>query len=120
MFIYAANATTNFWIGYYPSVGQKEVIAINIPAIQSIDHALKIYHGHSEIGNKEITYLFGKHSSATISRLKKAVKDEMIEQGIPSFSTYKVNTKIAYRLWGLDIADLEYKKKKLEELKLGT
>ena len=49
---------------------------MNIPQITSIDNALKIYYSHSELGNKEIVSLFGRLSSATITKLKKAAKEE--------------------------------------------
>ena len=86
------------------------------PQITSIENALKVYYNHSEIGNKEITALFGKRSSATISRLKRMVKDEMHEQGVFSYRANTVNTAVAFTVWGLDIADLEQRMKKLKEL----
>ena len=36
----------------------------------------------------------------------------------PTFNAYKVNTVDAYRVWGIDIADLEERRKKLKELSL--
>ena len=50
---------------------------MNIPEITNIETALRVYYANSELGNKELTSLFGKRSSATISRLKRIVKDEM-------------------------------------------
>ena len=91
---------------------------MNIPQITSINAALKIYYTHSEIGNKEMIALFGQRSSATICRLKRVVKDEMNRQGVLSYGANKVNTTIAFRVWGLDISDLEKHKKKMEELGL--
>ena len=91
---------------------------MNIPPITSIENALQIYYRYSEIGNKEITILFGKLSSATVARLKKAVKAEMDNQDKSSYGIYKVNTKIAYAVWGLDVADLEHRINKLKALKL--
>jgi len=93
-------------------------IRMNIPQITGIDEALRIYYTHSEIGNKEIALLFGKLSSATISKLKKAAKTEMSRQGTLSYGANKINTSIAYDVWGLDVADLEKRRKKLKELAL--
>ena len=91
---------------------------MNIPPITSIDNALQIFYKHSEIGNKEINVLFGKLSSATMSRLKKTVKKEMDSSNTFSYGLYKVNTKIAYCVWGIDVPDLEKRRKKLKDLEL--
>jgi len=91
---------------------------LNRPQITNINTALAIFYNYSEIGNKEINRLFGARSSATISRLKKAVKAEMVKNDMPSFCTYKVNTAIAFQVWGIDIADLEERRKKIKELSL--
>lgn len=90
----------------------------NIPAITSIDNALKIYYNHSEIGNKEMTALFGRRSSATISRLKRIAKAKMNDSGIISYGANKVNTAVAFDAWGIDIFDLERRKKKIKELNI--
>jgi len=91
---------------------------MNIPPITSIDSALKIYYNHSELGNKEIIGLFGRRSTATISRLKKRVKREMDTREIPSYGANKVNTIVAYELWGINVKDLEKRMKKIKELNL--
>jgi len=91
---------------------------MNIPPITSIDTALEVYYKHSEIGNKEISLLFGRLSSATVAKLKKAVKKEMINKDVFSYGLHKINTTIAYCVWGLDIVDLENRQKKLRALKL--
>jgi DNA-binding Lrp family transcriptional regulator len=89
-----------------------------IPSITSIENALKIYYENSEIGNKEIKILFGCKSYETISRLKKLVKMEMLKREIPTFNAYKVNTAIAYEVWGIVTTDLENRMKKIKELSL--
>jgi len=91
---------------------------MNIPQITSIDNALKIYYSHSELGNKEISSLFGRLSSATTAKLKKLVKDEMMNREILSYGMHKVNTTVAYDVWGIDITDLEKRHKKLKTLEL--
>jgi hypothetical protein len=91
---------------------------VNIPPITSINAALRLYYSHSELGNKEIVQLFGKLSTATIARLKNMVKDEMIKRDMLSYGMFKVNTVVAYVVWGLDVIDLEKRRKKLKELDL--
>jgi hypothetical protein len=92
---------------------------MNIPTITSIDNALKVYYSHSEIGNKEIAALFGRHSSATVARLKKLAKMEMNRRDMYSYGANKVNTVVAFEVWGIDVPDLEKRMKKLKELKLA-
>ena len=89
-----------------------------IPTITSIENALKIYYGNSEIGNREIRILFGSRSTATVSRLKRLAKSEMLKRDMPTFNAYKVNTAIAFDVWGIDVEDLESRMKKIQELSL--
>ena len=91
---------------------------MNIPQITSIDNALKIYYSYSEIGNKEIASLFGRLSSATTAKLKKLVKEEMMNRDKFSYGFNKVNTTVAYDVWGIDVSDLEQRRKKLKALEL--
>ena len=91
---------------------------MNIPPITSIENALKVFYNHAELGNKEITELFGRHSSATVARLKRIVKDEMNSRGILSYGANKVNTAVAFDIWGIDVKDLEKRIKKMKELEL--
>jgi len=46
------------------------------------------------------------------------VKDEMNTREIPSYCMKKVNTAVAFDLWGIDIADLEKRREKIQELNL--
>ena len=92
---------------------------MNIPQITNIDTALAIYYNHVEIGNKEIKKLFGARSSATVARMKREVKTVMDRNGISSYSAYKINTIIAYQVWGIDVVDLEKRKQKITELNLS-
>jgi len=91
---------------------------VKIPPITGIENALKIYYAHSELGNKEITALFGRRSSATVCRLKRVVKDEMNSRDILSYGANKVNTAIAFDVWGIDVKDLEKRMRKIRELDL--
>ena len=91
---------------------------MNIPQITSIDSALRIYYSHSEIGNKEIKLLFGNLSSSTVARLKRHAKEEMTRRDIFSYGMYKVNTAVAFDIWGINVTDLEKRRKKLKDLEL--
>lgn len=85
--------------------------------IKDFDTALRVYYANPEIGNKEMVELFGSMSTATKTRLKKEVKDEMAKRGVKSFRDHTVNTKVAYEVWGIDITEIEKRRAKL--IKLG-
>ena len=91
---------------------------MNIPPITSFENALQVYYAHSELGNAEITTLFGRRSSATVSRLKRIVRDEMRTRGIFSYSANRVHTATAFEVWGIDVRDIEKRMKKIKELAL--
>jgi len=61
---------------------------------------------------------YRKSESATTAKLKKLAKDEMISRDILSYGMHKVNTTVAYDVWGIDINDLEERRKKLKALEL--
>ena len=91
---------------------------INIPQISSIENALLIFHSNYEIGNNEIITLFGKISHTIVAKLKNMARDEMYAQNMNLYNSKRVNTKIAFEVWGIDIDDLEKRHKKLQELGL--
>ena len=74
--------------------------------ITSIETAVQIYYTFPELGTDEVIRLFGC-SKATATRLKKRARDRQIREGIITFSDANVNTKTAYKEWGLDISELE-------------
>lgn len=80
---------------------------------------LEIYYTCSEIGNKEIQQLWGGHiSKPSIVRLKNLAREQMEKDGkFASRPTY-VNTKSAFKAWGIDITEAEEGFKKLQKLKL--
>ena len=92
----------------------------NVPPIQSIENALRIFYSHSELGNKEIKALFGKNSSSTIARLKHYARDEMMRRNVPSYGINNVNTAVAFDVWGIDVADLEKRLQKMKALGLTS
>ena len=74
--------------------------------ITSIETAVQIYYTFPELGTDEVIQLFGC-SRATATRMKKRARERQIREGVITFSDANINTKIAYKEWGLDIADLE-------------
>ncbi len=85
--------------------------------LPDVETAVRIYHENTEIGSAEIVELFGgKLSSSTVCRLKDEVRKVQIERNVKTWSSYSVNTKIAYEVWHLDIDDLEKRLAKLQKL----
>ncbi|MBD5111439.1 MAG: hypothetical protein HDT42_02725 [Ruminococcaceae bacterium] len=89
---------------------------VRIPPITSLKTAIELYYSRTELGNADIEELFGKHSTATVSRLKRKARQKMVELNIPSWNGNRVNTEAAFESWGLNITDLERRYKKLQEL----
>ena len=91
---------------------------MRIPQVKDIDTALQIYYKYKEIGSTEIASLFEDCSKSTISKLKKAAQQRMIDEEVCTYSSNRVNTAIAFSSWGIDIDDLEKRRDKLIELGL--
>lgn len=89
-----------------------------VPKLQNVETALEIYYSCHELGNKEISTLFGTKTFSVISRLKKKAKEQMDLEKTPVWDARTVNTAAAFRAWGLDIKDLENRYKKLTALNL--
>lgn len=100
---------------------RQENYNVRIPTLTNIKLALEIYYGNAELTNNHIRQLFGQRlSSATIARLKAKVRSKMTEDNVPVWNAQCINTKTAYEVWGLDVADLEARLKKLNEIKTMT
>jgi CRISPR/Cas system CMR-associated protein Cmr3 (group 5 of RAMP superfamily) len=93
-------------------------LKMNIPQITDIDTAISIYYRYPEIGTKEIVQIFKKRSKSTVSRLKRLAQKKMAENNIYTYGMYKINTKCAYMVWGIDVEDLEKRRNKLQKLGL--
>ena len=93
-------------------------VRVRIPPITSVEDALRIYYQHPEITNEHIQVLFGKHAPSTLDKLKQLVKLKQLDEGVKTFQYATVNTRIAFEVWGLDIADLEARQHKLRKLGL--
>lgn len=84
-----------------------------------ITTALIIYYSYSEIGNAQIKELFGSNMSPnTITRLKELAREQMNIDEKLAFRPGYVNTKSAFKAWGIDITEAEEGYKKLQKLKL--
>lgn len=90
---------------------------VRIPQIVNLEAAIQLYYERLELSNADIELLFGKHSSSTIAGLKAMARDKMRENNVPCWNAQRVNTEAAYSAWGLSIDDLEYRYKKLKQLK---
>ena len=90
---------------------------VRIPLVQDLDNAILIYYERSELTNKDICSLFGKRGTSTVARLKDLARNVMSEKGIEVLNNTRVNTKAAFEAWGLDIADMEERQKKIIQLK---
>lgn len=88
---------------------------VRIPPITDISTAIRKYYERAELDNKDIQEIFGKHSSATICKLKRLARQEMLDRNTLVWSDNRVNTRDAYTAWGLDIHDLESRYRKLKE-----
>ncbi len=88
---------------------------VRIPNISSLETAIKKYYEKTELSNSDIKEIFDVRSSATVAKLKQVAKQEMIEQNTPCWNAQRVNTEVAYRVWGIDIEDIERRYKKLKE-----
>lgn len=81
-----------------------------------IKSCVKYFYSNQEIGNKEIKEMFGCGDNKAIN-LKKVVRDVMRERKTVCFDSTKVNTEVAFEVWGLDVKEMERKIKKLHQLK---
>ena len=89
---------------------------MKVKQIADIETAIRIYYQYPEIDNNQIRELFGSISSGTQARYKKAVRDEQINRNVKTMCIDAVNTEVAYDVWGIDVADLERRLKKLKSL----
>lgn len=82
-----------------------------------IELAVRLYYESIEIGSQEIMQLYSC-SPATAKKKKEQALDLMAEEKKRPCLRAHVNTRIAFRAWGIDIADFENRLKKLRSLKL--
>lgn len=85
--------------------------------IKDLKTCLRIFYTYPEIGNSEIMQLFGV-GSGTATNLKKPVRIEQIKENVMVLDKHCVNTEVAFKVWGIDVDDIERRVKKLEKLGL--
>ena len=81
-----------------------------------IETAVRFYYEKPELTTKDIKELFGVCDSKACV-MKKKVKEEMIKSDVKSWLPYSINTRVAYKLWGIDIEDFESRLKKIRRLR---
>lgn len=94
----------------------KSNVSIRIPQPKSIEATIRIYYERIELSNDDIREIYGKLGSATIAKLKRKAREVMTENSRPVWNARFVNTEDAYTAWGLNIADLEKRLRKLQAL----
>lgn len=90
---------------------------VRIPAVTSLQTAIRLYYERTELSNDDIRELFGQYSSTTIAKLKNLVRERVAAENIPVWNAQNVPTQTAYECWGLSIDDLEHRLEKLNKLK---
>lgn len=85
--------------------------------VKDLKTCLRIYYTYPELGSAEIKELFGV-SDGVATALKKPVREAQIKENVMVLDKYCVNTELAFKVWGIDIEDIERRIKKLEELGL--
>ena len=84
----------------------------------NIKAAIQIYRSRVEISSTEIASIFGCAERGTkVNRLKKDALNQMRTEGRSPYGYGLINTKCAFRAWGLNIEELE--KDYLRYKKLG-
>ena len=87
------------------------------PQLKDIGKAVQLYYRLIDLSAADIMELFGC-SRSTANKLKKAAKQAETEQGVQAIDAERAMTENAYKVWGLDIDDLERRLKKLARLDL--
>ncbi len=78
--------------------------------------AIRLYYSKGYLNNKDIGQIFGTEVKSTIYQMKKPVTEEEKKRNLPVAVPFHINAKIAFEMWGLDIAELEKNQKKLNAL----
>lgn len=90
---------------------------MNVPPPVSVEAALRVYYERRELRIGDIMELFGC-SRTRASTLRKRALEEQAAADVPLWDTRAVNTKCAYKAWGIDIRELEDALGRLRRLRL--
>lgn len=89
------------------------------PIIQDREAAIRIYYEHDYITCKHIREIFGPIGDNKMSQLRKAVRDEEANRGIPVVVPRHICTEVAYEVWEIDIEKLVRHYNKLKKIGLS-
>lgn len=81
--------------------------------------AVETYYSKPELENRDIRTLLGVKSGASVAKFKELARQEMVSQGMSTFSKSAVNTDCAYTAWNLNIEELKARYKALKSLGLA-
>ena len=82
----------------------------------NIEKAVELYYSTTEIRVKDIAEMFSA-SVGMAQKLRRIAKEQMLEEDKKCMESRAVLTDVAFRAWGLDIAELEKKLDKMYRLK---
>lgn len=83
-----------------------------------VETVLRIYLQHpNEIGNAQIRALFGVKSNASVAKIKRAIREIMLKEGLKVWNPANVSTEATFKHAGIEIE--RYKKLYLERRKIG-
>ena len=82
----------------------------------NIEKAVELYYSTTEIRTKDIAEMFSA-SLSTAQKLRRIAKEQMLEEDKRCMESRAVLTDVAFRAWGLDVAELEKKLDKLYRLR---
>ncbi|MBQ9709466.1 MAG: hypothetical protein IJV67_02460 [Clostridia bacterium] len=85
--------------------------------LENLQEAVELYYGKIELQNADVKKIFGVKSDSKVASLKKKVQQEMQKRGVPAWTPHGINTYIAFEVWGIDVADLEKRLKKLNKIR---
>ena len=94
------------------------IARVSVPSID-LKVAIQMYYERIELSTADIKKIFGgKVGDFTLRNLKRAAREMVVETGELVWDAKKINTRAAYKAWGLDIQDLTDRYKHLQKLKL--
>lgn len=84
----------------------------------NIEAALELYYSQNELSNTNIKQIFGCSNSG-VNKLKRKVWEKMAEENVRPlvFDSKNLNVEYAFRVWGLNVDELEKKYKRLQKFR---
>lgn len=100
-------------------------MGVRIPQVSDHRYAIELFYSRTELSTGDIRELFKSASDVRISgeralKLKEMAREKQIEDGVPIYDAQRVNTEVAYKVWGIDIHKLEKAYKKLCDIRGGV